>query len=184
MNSGAAVCALLDAMDRASIRYMVTGGLVANAYGIPRSTDDADLVVQFDESGVERLAGELPEGLVLVDQISFEMITGSRRIVVSVDGSPFSIELFFLGLDPHHLQRFERRAWRYLPDLEREAWIATPEDMIIQKVRWNRDKDRDDTRNILAVQGDTLDFGYLERWCRVHGTAERLDELRRSIPPV
>jgi hypothetical protein len=56
--------------------------------------------------------------------------------------------------------------------------------MIIQKLRWNRDKDRDDARNILAVQGDTLDFTYIERWCEAHGTRGRLEELRQSIPPI
>jgi hypothetical protein len=71
-----------------------------------------------------------------------------------------------------------------LPDLEREAWIATAEDMIIQKVRWGRLKDLDDALNVLAVQGDKLDFAYIERWCRAHGTLEQLDELRRSIPPI
>jgi hypothetical protein len=62
--------------------------------------------------------------------------------------------------------------------------MATAEDMIVQKVRWNRDKDRDDARNILAVQGSALDFPYIERWCDAHGTRERLEELRRSIPPI
>ena len=62
--------------------------------------------------------------------------------------------------------------------------MATAEDMVIQKVRWNRDKDRDDARNILAVQGDALDYAYIEHWCDSHGTRTRLEDLRRSIPPI
>ena len=184
MNSVEAVCALLDALAVAGFPHMVTGGLVANAHGIVRSTHDADIVVQMEGGDFAAFARALPEGLHLDPQISFETITGSRRQIVKVSGSLFRIELFFLGVDAHHQERFERRIWKYLPDLERDAWIATAEDMIIQKVRWNRDKDRDDARNILAVQGDALDFAYIERWCDAHGTRERLEELRRSIPPI
>ena len=184
MKSDEAVCTLLDALTAAGLPHMVTGGLVANAHGIPRSTHDADIVVQVQGGDFAAFARSLPAMLQLDPQISFETITGSQRQIVALKGSPFRIELFFLGTDPHHQERFQRRVWKCLPDLEREAWIATAEDMVIQKVRWNRDKDRDDARNILAVQGDALDFAYIERWCDAHGTRTRLDELRRSIPPI
>ena len=184
MKSEEAVCALLDALASAGVEHMVTGGLVSNAYGIARSTHDADIVVQMQSGNFAAFGRSLPAALRLDPQISFETITGSQRHIVELSGSPFRIELFFLGPDAHHQERFGRRVWKYLPDLERDAWIATAEDMVIQKVRWNRDKDRDDARNILAVQGDALDFAYIEKWCDAHGTRERLEELRRSIPPI
>jgi hypothetical protein len=178
------VGALLDALAAADIPHMVTGGLVANAHGISRSTKDADIVIQVRGPELAAFERRLPAGLRLDPQISFETITGSQRQIVEVAGTPFRIELFFLGSDPHHQERFRRRVWQHLPDLERDTWISTAEDMIIQKIRWWRDKDRDDARNILAVQGDALDFAYIEKWCDLHGTRSRLDDLRRSIPRV
>ena len=184
MNSHEAVCRVLDGLAAAGIPHMVTGGLVANAYGIPRSTHDADIVVQVDEGRFGEFVSSLPAELHLDPQISFETITGSFRHLIEVRGTAFRIELFFLSNDVHHRERFTRRLRRWLPDLEREAWIATAEDMIIQKVRWGRLKDLDDALNVLAVQGGKLDFAYIERWCRAHGTLERLEELRRTIPPI
>ncbi len=184
MKAAEAVRALLEALAAKGIDYMVTGGLVSNVYGIVRSTQDADIVVQVEDARFREFVSTLPSALQIDPQISFETITGSRRQIVRVDRSPFVIELFYLGTDPHHLVRFARRVWQYLPDIETNAWISTPEDMVVQKLRWNRDKDRDDVRNILAVQGDALDFGYIENWCDLHGTRARLDELRRSIPPL
>ena len=184
MKSSEAVCALLDALATAGIAHMITGGLVSNAYGILRSTQDADIVIQVEGAAFDIFERALPDTLRLDPQISFETITGSRRQIVTLRETPFRIELFFLSNDLHHQERFQRRVWKHLPDLEREAWIATAEDMVIQKVRWNRDKDRDDARNILAVQGDALDSSYIERWCDAHGTRSRLEELRRSIPPI
>lgn len=184
MKSREAVNLIIEALAAGEIPHMVTGGLAANAYGIVRSTYDADIVLKIEGRNFEAFASALPEQLEIDPQISFETITGSRRQIVSLRGSPFKIELFFLGQDPHHRERFLRRAWCFLPDLQRKAWTATPEDMIVQKVRWNRDKDRDDARNILGVQGSALDFAYIERWCAEHGTLARLEELRRSIPPI
>lgn len=184
MNTSEAVCRTLDALTEAGVAHMVTGGLVANAHGIARSTKDADIVIQVGERTFAAFARALPPELVLDEQLSFETITGSRRQIIELRGSPFRIELFFLGDDAHHQVRFQRRLRKYLPDMEREAWMATAEDMVIQKLRWNRDKDREDAKNIIGVQGDRLDWPYIERWCDAHGTRERLEEMRRAIPPV
>lgn len=184
MTAWDAVRAVLDALAAAGIPHMVTGGLVANAHGIARSTKDADIVIQVEGADFGAFERALPAAVSLDPQIAFETITGSRRQIARVVGTEFTIELFFLGEDPHHRERFARRIFRHLPDLDRDGWMATAEDMVIQKVRWNRDKDRDDATNIMGVQGEALDFSYIERWCQEHGTLARLEELRRKIPPM
>jgi hypothetical protein len=56
-------------------------------------------------------------------------------------------------------------------------------------LRWamiaKRGKDRDDVRDVIAVQGDeVLDWDYIHHWCGLHDTRELLDEIRASIPPI
>jgi hypothetical protein len=34
----------------------------------------------------------------------------------------------------------------------------------------------------MAVQRDKLDWGYIEQWCRRHGTLALMEEIRRSLP--
>ena len=62
------------------------------------------------------------------------------------------------------------------------------EDVIIIKLRWSllghRSKDRDDARDVIAVQGDRIDWDYVHSWCDQHGTRALLDEVRQSIPPI
>ena len=107
------------------------------------------------------------------------------RHLIALRGSPFVCELFALGDDPHDQERFRRR--QRVEILGRTAFVATAEDMIITKLRWavdeHRAKDRDDIRNILAVQGPALDWDYLNRWSTAHGTAGLLDAIRFTIPP-
>ena len=42
----------------------------------------------------------------------------------------------------------------------------------------------DDVRNVVAVQGERLDWEYVQRWCDAHGTRELLEEVRKSVPKL
>ena len=57
--------------------------------------------------------------------------------------------------------------------------------MVVTKLRWalgaQRSKDRDDIRNMLAVQGPALDWEYVKRWSTAHGTTRLLEEIQASI---
>jgi hypothetical protein len=67
---------------------------------------------------------------------------------------------------------------------ERLIWLPTPEDVIIMKLRWARVRDKDDVRAVMGVQGDRLDWGYIEGWCDRHGTRALLEEIRRTVPKI
>ncbi len=171
-------------LDAIGAEYLLVGGIAYNLYGIPRSTKDADFVVSMEPSAFDALLRGLPTNFHVDPQARMELFTGTMRWVVSVHGSELKVEFFLLGADPHHREEFQRRKRMWLPMVEIEAWVACPEDLIVQKLRWARGKDLDDVRNMLAVSGDALDFPYLERWCHQHGTWERLEEVRRSIPEI
>lgn len=95
------------------------------------------------------------------------------------------MELFELFDDPFVLEEFERRRKVFVPLLNRHTWLPSPEDVVVQKLRWGRSKDLDDARDVLAVQGtDFLDMAYIETWCATHGTAERLAKVLAEIPPL
>jgi len=179
-----AILRVLGALKETGKAHLVTGALASNYYGIERSTKDADIVLETAPEDFTAFAKLLGSELKLDPQVSFETITGSLRHIITVAGTDFQIELFLLGSDRHHQERFARRRPACLKGLGADTWIPTAEDVVIQKVRWGRLKDLDDALNVLAVQGDALDFAYIESWCREHGTLERLNDLRRSVPPV
>lgn len=186
MTPDAAVVAVLTALDTAGVPYMIVGSLASNFHGIPRSTRDADFVVQLAPDSLGRLEQALAPGLTLEQQGAFEAVTGTVRYLIVLADSPFICELFVLSDDAHDQERFGRREAATV--LSHPAFVASAEDMIITKLRWaagaHRSKDRDDIRNILAVQGSELDDAYLGRWTSVHGTAALLAEIRASVPGV
>ena len=65
--------------------------------------------------------------------------------------------------------------------------FPSAEDVIITKLRWSRAggrrKDIEDAENVIAVQGERIDWDYVTSWCDRHGTRELLDRVRQSLPP-
>ncbi len=186
MTADEAVVAVLDALDTAGIPFMIVGSLASNFHGIPRSTRDADFVVELPAGSLQRLGDTLPPALTLNLQSAFEGVTGTTRYLIELAGSPFVCELFVRSDDPHDRERFARR--QRVRVFDRTACVASAEDMVVTKLRWadkaERSKDRDDVRNILAVRGSDLDWDYLRHWSTEHGTSALLEHIRASIPPL
>jgi hypothetical protein len=171
-----------DALEACAIPYLLSGSFASNYYGIPRSTKDADFVLQMQIAAGTEFAKQLGTDFHLEPQLSFETNTGTFRQILHHKKKTFKVELFLLSPDPHDQSRFQRR--RVLPLLQRRLWLPSPEDVIVTKLRWARGKDKDDARDVMAVQQDKLDWAYIAEWCQHHGTSTLLEELRRSIPSI
>ena len=184
MNTGEAIMRVIAAAEAAGISYMLTGSLASGVWGIPRSSKGADLVLEMAHRRPDEITQHLGPEFHLDDQMSFETITGSMRWILQVPAINFDIELFLLSTDAHHQERFKRRRKLMHPTLLREVSLPTAEDVIIQKVRWGREKDRSDALDVMSVQAEALDWPYIESWCDRHGTRALLDELRAAVPPI
>ena len=185
MNNVEVTAAVVDALEACQIDYMIVGAYSSNAYGVARATHDADFVVVVKPGQLRELVERLGPEFSLDRQMQMEGITGSVRNVITHVPSNFQIELFRLNTkDDHHEERFRRRCRQLLVEIQREAWIPTAEDVLIQKLRWQRFKDLDDAVNVLAVSGASLDWAYLHSWTQKHGTDSLLQDLLRKVPQI
>ena len=174
---------VLGALDDAGVAHMLVGGLTSNYYGIPRATQDVDVVVQLTgRDQLTRVADSLGSGFTIDAQVSFETITGNARYVIRLPATPFVVELFVLGEDPFQQARFRRRVSIAIPQIGEHVYLPTPEDVVVQKIRWGRPKDLEDAKDVMAVQGEALDMDYIEVWCTRHDTQQRLRAILEQIP--
>lgn len=176
---------IFEKAESCGIEHMAVGAIAAGTYGIPRATKDIDLLVSLDAMrGIQKLIPALDHVIEFETQAQFDTITWGRRYVgTSRSAPPYKVELFEMFDDPFVQSEFSRRERRFVPLLNREIWLPTAEDIIVQKIRWGRSKDLDDARDVLAVQGpETLDMPYIENWCAIHGTSRRLSEIIASLP--
>ena len=185
MDSLAAVKSAVDALEALQIEYMIVGALSSNAYSISRSTKDADIVIAHQPGQLGALLRQLGGDFHLDPQLQLETLTNSVRNVVTHLPTNFQIELFRLNVrDEHHCERFRRRRQHFVSEIGREAWIPTAEDVVIQKLRWQRRKDLDDVVSVLSVSGPGLDWEYLNSWTQKHGTHALLQGLMKEVPKL
>ena len=179
--------AVLNACDAEGIDHMVTGAFAVSFYGIPRSTKDVDVLLSVTGGDpIWRVVSRLEPIVEFDSQVQFDTLTWGRRLVGTTRHSPpLNVELFELFDDAFVQSQFGRRQQRFSKQLGRATWLPTPEDVVVQKLRWGRNKDLDDARDVLAVQGpETLDTAYIEKWCSQHGTMDRLRAALAGIPPL
>ena len=178
---------VLAACEQENVEHMLTGAFAHGLYGIPRSTKDVDVVLSLATGDpVSRVVRRLEGVVVFEAQVQFDTLTWGKRLVGESTGTPpFKVELFELFDDAFVQAQFRRRRRMFSAQIQRETWLPTPEDVIVQKLRWGRSKDLDDARDVLAVQGpETLDMAYIGNWCAIHGTLPRLNEALAGIPPL
>lgn len=176
--------AVIAHLEEHAREYVIVGAVAYNLYGIPRFTKNGDFVLAVPAETLERVLAGLPPEFPVDPQARRELFTATTRWVIHVTGHELKMEFFLLGTDLHHQEEFCRRQRAWLPKIDLEAWVARPEDLVIQKLRWARRKDLDDVANILSVQACALDLDYIYGWTERHGTRARLEEVRASIPNI
>lgn len=187
MNIVELAVAAIRACEAENVEHMLTGAFATSCYGIPRSTKDVDLVLATNESAqMESVIHRLSPDVEFDDQVQFDTLTWGRRRIGCTRVAPFlKVELFELFDDAFVQEQFSRRVRLKVTTLDCVAYVPTAEDVIVQKLRWARDKDVIDAADVLAVQGaESLDMDYVRNWCRLHGSEVRLDEILANMPKI
>lgn len=176
------ILSVMKALNEESIPFMVVGSLSSNVYGVPRSTHDADFVVELAGRSLMGIQKHLPEGFKLDPQIRFESVTATKRNLIYIENDTFTIELFRLSNDAHDQERFRRRVAVEVEGCR--AYLPRAEDVVITKLRWNgylnRTKDFADIVQVLRIQRDKLDWDYLNHWAAIHGTTAVLADAQKA----
>ncbi|MFM9962789.1 MAG: hypothetical protein ACKV2Q_16385 [Planctomycetaceae bacterium] len=182
MTTEAAVANVIDALEELQIPYLLVGAFASNTYCVPRATNDADFVVTLEPGRLNSLADRLGASFRLNRQVLLETITLTTRHELVHLPTRFLIELFRQSEDPHHVEQFRRRRRQFITALQRDVWLPTAEDVVVQKLRWQRSKDLDDVKAVIAVSGETLEWDYISHWAIQHGTWELLQQVRAALP--
>lgn len=173
--------AVARAFDAIGVRYAVGGSLASSVAGEPRSTVDVDLVVELEPAHVDSLIAHLSERFY----IPVERLRRAVRERLSVNlidqETAMKVDLFIAGGTPLDQEALERRLPYEPPTMRRTLYIETPEDVLLQKLRWFRkggevsDRQWRDVIGIVRVQGPRLDRAYLAHGAGLLGVTDLLD---------
>ena len=175
---------VVDIFERLAIPYFIGGSVASTAYGIARSTLDSDIVADLRADHVaeflELVVGEFyVSPTAAVDAIAFRSSFNLIHL-----RSAFKIDIFVAKDRPFERAQFARSSNQLLDsESGRVANFASAEDIILAKLEWYRqggeqsDRQWQDMLGIVAVQGDLLDWEYMQSMAKTLQVGDLLERL-------
>lgn len=178
----------LDALEELHIPYMIVGSFASTYWGRPRMTHDADLVVEITGEKVAELARLLAPHFYAPQFVIEDAVRKRGQFNLIHLDYAFKVDLWVVKDSPYDAACFERRLLGIL--FEREAWISSPEDVILSKLLWYRaapilDRQFQDVLEVYEIQEPYLEHDYLDRWATLLGIVDLLERVRQQAarPP-
>ena len=183
MSVGELLRRLVDKLDAAGVPHMVAGSFASTYHGVPRSTQDIDIVIDPTLSSLDALVASMPEEDYYVDADAARDALRRRAQFNVIDmATGWKVDLIVRKARPFSVEEFRRREPVEL--FGARVFVATAEDSILAKLEWAKlgDSERQlrDVSGILSVRATSLDRPYVERWAAELGI---LDEWRRVDRP-
>ncbi len=172
-----------DVLESLGIRYLVGGSLASSLHGIPRATQDADIVADLTEKHLGPLSAALSPGFYFDDEMAKDAVRNRASFNIIEKESLFKVDIFILKTDSASFMEMERRVLYEIADADSSAiYICSPEDIIAQKLYWFKsgggvsERQWRDAMSVIKVQGKQLDRDYLIKICKTLGVYTLLDK--------
>jgi hypothetical protein len=169
----------LKRLNRLAIDYYLTGSMASNFWGIPRTTHDLDFVLCIEPSTVDPLVAAF-SGDYYLDEAAVRAAFRPPHQFNAIDTrSALKIDFWLPTFSPFDQEMLRRRIKTTISEVP--AWVATPEDVVLHKMVWNRitpsDRQLGDAAGIYAVQRETLDIDYMRHWAGDLGLMDTLNRI-------
>ncbi len=176
---------LVRLLDDAGVPFMIAGSFASSAHGMPRTTQDVDIVIDPPTpEALEALVRAMPPETYYVDPDAARDALRRRTMFNAIDqASGWKVDFILRKDRAFSREEFSRRVQVSLLGVSVHA--ATAEDTIIAKVEWSAqaggsERQRRDIAGILATTGDQLDIAYVERWVRELGLEDEWHRARAT----
>jgi hypothetical protein len=155
--------AILDALNRAHVRYLVVGGVAVVLHGYLRTTADLDLVIQLERENVRRAMSALSElqyrprapvpAEAFAEPSAREQWIREKGLEVFSLWSPAhpTLEIDIFVSEPFDFDAVYSRALR-VPLEKTEAFVIALEDLIALKRQVGRPRDQEDVAALESLR--------------------------------
>lgn len=175
---------ILKVAHQLRLKIVLMGGIATSFYTQPRATFDIDGIISLDEGKINSLLKRLEGlGFILDRKKTIKFIEGLPLITLYHPLYKIYVDFFLAKNEFQH--EIVRRAKKIKVGAG-SLFIISCEDLILLKLKVQREKDLEDVRQIILENRKRLDWRYLYQWAKRLGVEvflkDELRSLRLSFP--
>lgn len=166
------------------IQYYVGGSLASSLHGIPRATQDVDIIADIDFQHVPKLVNALETEFYIDGDMIKEAIQRRKSFNLIHYETMFKVDIFIPKFDTITQEEMERRQQYQVSDSPQNLlYLASAEDIILNKLQWFQmgggvsERQWNDVLGVIQVQHKKLDRSYLERAAQQRGVTALLQKV-------
>jgi hypothetical protein len=180
---------VIAALEQLRIKYLIGGSLASSIYGEPRATRDADLLADIKAEHVQLLCKMLEAQFNISDEAIRNALKYRSSFNLIHYESLFKVDIFMpkdRQFDERQFQRMSLHVVALNP--ERQAYVASAEDVILAKLDWYRQGNEAsgqqwrDVIGILKANEGAIDLDYLRQTANELGVSALLQRLIPESP--
>ena len=99
---------VVEALEELGLKYHVGGSYASSVHGVPRQTQDIDLVVNLPMSLVDKLVRSLSDDFFIQEDPARSAVQERQSFNAVHLGTGLKVDFFILGESPFDLEEFAR----------------------------------------------------------------------------
>jgi hypothetical protein len=121
----------VKAFNHLKINYLIGGSLASSLYGIPRATQDVDIVAEITNDNLQNLIALLENDFYVDPDLGTEALENKTSFNVIDKETIYKIDIFVCSNDELSLlEMSRRRPFQILEDGIDPFYLCSPEDII------------------------------------------------------
>jgi hypothetical protein len=172
-------------LDTLGVPWLVGGSLASSLHGIPRATQDVDIVADLLPEHVRPFVDAVSADFYISEDAVRDAVRRRSTFNVIHFATVTKVDVFVQGRGLRATQEMRRREFFMIDEARGYRLpVASPEDIILQKLDWYRkgehvsERQWRDVLGVLKVRGSDLDRGWLEAQAEAEGLS---DLLRQAL---
>lgn len=171
-----------EIFESLDIIYFVGGSIASSLWGESRATLDLNLVADLNIEKVNDFITKIEPFFYFSETAIQEAIINKSCFNLIHFQTSEKIDIFIPSQKPLIQAEIQRRILQKVTENDDYLYLATAEDIILQKLIWYRDGNQISKRQwrdilgVLKVQSRDLDFDYLKSWAEVENLLTLLNK--------
>ena len=160
-----------NVFEKLGIPHLIGGSLASTLHGMPRTTQDLDIVAEMRIEHLQPFVTALQDEFYLDDEMIAGAIQRNSSFNIIHRETMFKVDVFIPRPRPFLQSQLTRaRLQTFSLDTEVSARFASPEDVILSKLEWYRmggevsERQWRDVIGVLKTRAGELDLEYLREW--------------------